>query len=498
MHDHPAGWMGLLVLSLWAGSWTGSSALAQGPDTVQTGTLAAVENAPLELDMRRELFVDDYLIGSMQGAHLKMHSPTRRNVALELDRPWEGPFCGYFTVIKDGEIYRLYYRGMPGAGAKEVTCYAESQDGKTFTRPDLGLFEVNGTRENNVILAEHRACHNFAPFLDQRPDVPKSQRFKALGGTGKPGLIAFASEDGIHWKPLQEDPVITQGAFDSQNVAFWSERENRYVCFFRIFESGVRSVARAHSSDFLHWSEPQAMTYGDTPREHLYTSQTHPYFRAPHLYIGFPMRFFPGQRVISEADADALEVVPLYRKDSSDGVFLTNREGNRYDRTFMEAFLRPGLDPGNWVSRVNMAARGVVPTSEESLGLYYSQHYAQPSHHLLHCSLRTDGFASLNAPYAGGEMITKPLIFQGERMVVNFSTSAAGSIQVEFQDVDGKPLAGYALEDCKPLRGDSIQEHVTFKEAGIDVSPLKGKPVRIRFVMKDADLYSIQFAPFLQ
>lgn len=461
--------------------------------TLCVAPLSAADAVP-DLGTRRELFVDDYLIDRLDGAALKLHAPVKREVALQLDRPWEGAFCGYFTVIKDGDLYRLYYRGMPGTEDHQaVTCYAESRDGKTFTRPDLGQYEIYGSLQNNVLLAEHRATHNFCPFLDTRPGVPESERFKALGGSGKAGLAAFASADGIHWKQLQDKSVITKGAFDSQNVSFFSETEGCYVSYFRIFEGGVRSVARATSDDFLHWSEPVAMTYGDTPREHLYTSQTHPYFRAPHIYIAFPMRFKPGQRVIPEADADRLEVVPDYRNDSSEGVFMTTRGDNRYNRTFMEAFLRPGLDPGNWVSRVNMAALGVVPTGPGEMSIYYSQHYAQPSHHLIRCTLRTDGFVSVNGPYSGGRLVTKPFSFSGERLVMNYSTSAAGGLRVELQDADGNPLDGYKLDDCPRIVGDQIDGPITWKEA--DVAALKGRPVRLCVELHDADLYSFQFAP---
>ena len=87
-------------------------------------------------------------------------------------------------------------------------------------------------------------------------------------------------------------------AFDSQNVAFWSESEKCYVCYFRIVPENVRAIARATSADFVHWSAPVAMKYGDMgtkPPENLYTNQTQPYFRAPHIYIATPARFMQGR-----------------------------------------------------------------------------------------------------------------------------------------------------------------------------------------------------------
>ena len=105
---------------------------------------------------------------------------------------------------------------------------------------------------------------------------------------------------------------------------------------------------------------------------------------------------------------------------------------------------------------------------------------------------RLDGFVSISAPMRGGELMTKPLIFQGDQLTLNFATSAAGDIRVEIQDADGRPLPGFALDDCEPVFGDSIDRTVTWKQ-GSDVGGLSGKPVRLRFVLRDADLYSLKF-----
>src|SRR5262249_55195808 len=147
-----------------------------------------------------------------------------------------GRFCAYCTIIHDGQKYQAYYRGLPEPGAEgarqEVTCYAESSDGKTWTKPKLGLLEINGSKDNNEILAEQPFTHNFCPLLDTRPGVPADERYKALGGSAKSGLVAFASEDGLRWRKMRDQPVITKGAFDSQNVPLWSAAEQCYVCYF--------------------------------------------------------------------------------------------------------------------------------------------------------------------------------------------------------------------------------------------------------------------------
>lgn len=463
--------------------------------------------ATLELAERREPFLDRYLIASLRGVELKLHEPRDEGVVLHFDEPWEGPFSAYCTMLRDGERYRLYYRGTPAtkmAGIREVTCVAESDDGKHWTKPKLGLVEWAGSRSNNIVLAVNDLSHNFSPMLDGNPLIAPDERYKALGGTLKTGLIAFTSPDGLHWKKRREKPVLSRPEvpfpfmFDSQNVVCWSPGERRYVMFFRVLKDNIRRICRAESDDFVNWRGITLMEYRDaagaaTVIDHLYTSQTHPYFRAPHIYVALAARFMPGRQVLSEEEAKAIGVHPSYFKDTSDAVFMTSRGGNSYDRTFLEAFIRPGLGPRNWVSRTTYPALNVVPTGAAEMSVYVNQDYAQPTAHLRRYSLRLDGFASVRAPYAGGEMVTKPLTFRGRRLLMNFATSAAGSIRVEAQDTAGKPIPGFGMEDCVEIIGNEIERAVRWK-GGPDLSRLAGTPIQLRFMMKDADLYAIQFA----
>lgn len=464
-----------------------------------------IASGQIEVANRRELFVDDYLIESLDGTDLNMHSPQLEGVALQFDQPWEGAFCGYVTVLQDGSLYRMYYRGLPEAGSdgssREVTCYAESEDGINWTKPELGLFEVRGTRQNNVILADAApVTHNFCPFLDTREDVPEDERYKALGGTAKSGLIGYKSPDGIHWTRMQEEPLFrdTDWVFDSQNVPFWSEAEGRYVLYYRKSLNRIRAIGRATSPDFRSWSDPVQMTFGDTKPEHLYTNQTRPYVRAPHIYVGVAARFMPGRQVLTAEEAEAIHVNPKYFGDISDAVLLTTRGGSRYHRTFMESFIRPGQGIENWVSRTNYPALGIVPTGDDQLSVYVQKNYGQPTARLDRYTLRPDGFISVNAPYAGGEMTTKTLTFgdadtQGPReLALNFATSAAGSIRIEVQDAEGNPIEGYTLADSPELIGDDVGRVVSWK-GGSDLSALADRGIRLRFVMNDADLYAIQF-----
>ncbi len=489
------------------------SALAEQPSS----------QGSLDIGSRLELFVDDYLVDELLGTRLVLHHPRPAEVALRFDRPWEGAFCAYVTVLHDGDTYRMYYRGKPNAtpdGSRdEVTCYAESPDGIHWEKPDLGLFEVAGTRKNNVVLGSEYAPvpHNFIAFVDTRPGIPSSQRYKGLGGLFpisedkrfSNGLIGFTSPNGIRWKKIQEEPLIgpsLHGFTDTTpSPTFWSPHEGRYVCYVRAWRrdpgkpvhyegwtGNVRWVGRTTSTDFLSWTPVQMMDPGDDPMEHIYTNQTSPYFRAPHIYLSVAARFLPGRQVVSQEQARKLQVDPKYFRDCSDAVLLTSRGGTRYQRAFLEAFMRPGIGLQNWTSRTNYPSLNLVPTGAEEISLYVQHEYGQPGHQLRRYTLRTDGLVSVNAPYRGGEFLTRPLRFSGSELVVNFSTSAPGGIRVEIQSPGGQPFAGYALDDSDQLIGNEIERVVTWK-GNQDVRPLSGKPVRLRFVMKDADLYSLRF-----
>ena len=465
------------------------------------GSLQAQAEEVVEIDDRLELFVDDLLLGELDGTRLKLHQPQRLRQTLPR------PFGHYATVLKDEGKLRLYYRGdkVPGAHWRngwgkyhkgEVTLYAESSDGgKTWIEPSLGIYDVPEIPKGNVVLDmgpdTFLVTHNFTPFIDRRPGVPAEERYKALGGGSYPdenwggwkseneraeliarygpgGLKAFASPDGLHWKVMQKAPVLSQevGKFDSQNVAFWSEAEESYVCYFRWFDQGRRAIRRATSPDFLNWSEPVDMKANE-PGEHLYTNGTHPYFRAPHLYLALPTRF-------QATDGAITDIALMATRPGSD----------RFHRHFKEAFIRPGLGPSGWGNRANYLTLNVVPISdtEMKLFMYGGAQYV----------IRTDGFISVHAGYEPGDFTTKPLRFSGSRLEINYSTSGAGRMQVELLDLAGEPIPEFSLDDSDSIRGDAIAETVTWKSSG-DLSKVAGRPVKLRFRMKEADLFSLRF-----
>jgi hypothetical protein len=499
------------------------------------GAVAAAE-APVALGSRRELFVDDALIARLTGgAQARLHHPEPKEIVLVHDAPWEGSGSGYHSVFQDGDRYRMYYKAWqlsvtPGkVDTKEhpLWCaYAESDDGIRWRKPALGLHPFEGSTANNIVIgagklgAVHPDGGHPAVFKDENPAAPADARYKAIvRSEGRRGLLALKSPDGIRWTPMADQPIITDGAFDSQNLAFWDGARGVYRAYWRYFTGGVtddkqwkpaglRAIRTATSRDFLKWENQQDLTYVDSPGEHLYTNQIKPYHRAPHLLLGFPARYVerswtPSLNALLEREHREWRsgASKRYGTAMTDSLLMASRDGVRFKR-WNEAFLRPGIErPGTWNYGQQYIGWHLVETKSpwegapNELSLYATESYwTGRSSEVRRYTLRLDGFVSINAPLSGGELVTRPVTFTGRSLTVNFATSAAGDLRVELQDADGSPLPGFTLEDADPAFGDAIERTFHWR-AGSDVSSLAGRPVRLRFVLRDADLYAFRFVP---
>jgi hypothetical protein len=489
----------------------------------------------IALGSRRELFVDDHMIGSLQGgAEQRLHHPQPKEIALMHDAPWEGSGSGYHSVFRDGDLYRMYYKawqldvkdGKVATNAHPLfCCYAESEDGIHWRKPELGLHEFNGSKANSIVLKSEKLGNvnpdagHPAIFKDDNPAAAADAKYKAIVRSNSPkGLLALKSPDGLHWTPMADTPVITAGAFDSQNLAFWDAERGVYRAYWRIFTSGItdeknwkpaghRAIRTATSQDFVHWENQQDLSYEDSPSEHLYTNQVKPYHRAPHLLLGFPARYVErdwseSMRALPEREhrESRAKANQRYGTAVTDSLLMASRDGVKFKR-WNESFLPPGIErEGTWNYGHQYLAWHLVETKSaiegapDELSLYATESYwTGNSCALRRYTLRLDGFVSIHAPMSGGELVTKTISFTGRNLCMNFATSAAGSIQVEIQDAEGKPVPGFTLDDAEPQFGDAIERIVSWKGGG-DVSALEGKPVRLRFVLKDADLYALRFA----
>ena len=486
--------------------------------------------APIELGSRRELFVDEFLIARKTNLELKLHHPTPREFVMVRDAPWEGSGSDFEVFIREPDLIRMYYMAAeltnadgtklqfdPAVPGRRPTyaCYAESKDGIHWTRPELGLFEFHGSKQNNIVWSGPQ-LDNFTPFKDANPNCPKEERYKAMVA-GPGGLFALKSPDGLNWSYLSETPVLTRGKFDTQNNAFWDPLRNTYWCYIRDFhgpdgkptndtKTGVRDILVTTSTDFRTWTEPQPLKYVNSPDEALYVNVVQPYLRAPHLFVGFPARYvdrkFSPAALRSLPDPEhrrrRMAFSPRYGTVLTDGLFMSSRDGRTFNRS-NEAFVGPGPQRrNNWVYGDGFVGLGLLetpaddPTAEPELSLYiHDDHWKGPTR-LRRYTLRMDGFMSMHAAGTAGELVSKPVVFKGRTLTLNFSTSAAGSIKVELLGADDQSIPGFALADCDELFGDSIDRTVTWADRS-DVSALAGRPLRLRVVMRDADLYSLKF-----
>ena len=378
-----------------------------------------------------------------------------------------------------------------------------------------------------------------AVFKDDNRQAAPDARYKMFLSAEHPlGMLPMKSPDGIHWTPMSQTPVITDGAFDAMNLAFWDSERGEYRAYWRYFTAGVtqdkqwepagvRAIRTATSKDFLHWENQANLDYPGSPEEQLYENGIHPYHRAPHLLIGLPVRYVDRANPVyttpavgnGRAGPDRIREWPASLRSLPDfeqrqaraalierlgsalteGLFMSSRDGVTF-RRWSEAFLRPGIErPGTWnygqqfICWQLVETRSAFDGAPRELSLYATEgSWRDQGKSLRRYTLRLDGFVSINAPMSGGELVTKPIQFSGKALSLNFASSAAGDIRVEIQDAAGKPLPGFALEDCDELFGDTVQRHVTWKSS-TDLAAIAGQMVRIRFVLRDADLFSFQF-----
>lgn len=484
----------------------------------------------INLKDKREVCWDDLLIEEADGIKIKMHKPIKRNAALTLSEKWEGLSCGYFNASnKVGDKIRLYYRA---SGIKDVKgeyyCFAESDDGIEYKRPNLGTVEFDGDKNNNIHFTEDRFIDNFSVYEDKNPACPPEGRFKAISlifkGDEKEHseeLGLYQSADGITFEFVRTLDV--KGVFDSNNVLMWDEKEEVYRLYLRDFhdkdgndveyapddkvvEPWIRDVRLSKSKDLINWTKPEKLIYhGSSEDYQLYTSQIVKYHRAD-IFIGIPTRYIDR---IHDAAPSNFKYLPSWggerqkflekgvRKGSAitDSVLMISRDGLNFLRRD-EQFLGCGLErEHNWIYGDGYVAYGIIETPVEGnegkteLSFYSTDDYFNPNtpNALYRYTLRLDGFFSWRGDFKGGSVLTKPVVFEGDSMEINFSSSALGSVRVEICDLNGNAIEGF---DSGKIFGDSLSRPVEFEKPLRD---LNGKEVKIKFTLKDADLYSFKF-----
>ena len=407
----------------------------------------------------RQLFIDDFIVDSINNLEYELHEPIQvENLSLPL---------GYYqSLIKYQNEYLLYYReylknyngklfdGNPG----EITKVLKSSNGVNWE----DLIVNNENESINVVFYEPPYNHNFTPFIDTNPNSKLNEKFKAVSGLPKVGgLYLFVSADGNKWtrrkKPLFEKSC--KFCFDSQNILFWSEVEKKYVLFYRKHVNGLRSIAKRTSLNLIDWTNEKVLDINEKG-EHLYTSGLFPYYREKNIYIGFATRFFPDLG------------------NSTDIVLLTSREGNGVQRKYKQAIIKPGFEKKDWENRNNyITLNGLVPfDSNHDVLLARGKHYI----------FRKDGFASLKSNFEEGYFVTRPVKFDKTRITLNFKTSAGGYIKILILDNEDNVLNSNTKDERIIGNKTEFQYDLDFE--------LSHEPVRIKFVLKEAELYSFIFS----
>jgi len=501
---------------------------------------AAVSGEPLRIGSDKQLFIgpwakdgrDAHLVASMKNVTMTMHEaiPTGERL-FELDRPWEGKWIVdmRFTVLKDRDRFRLYYCAMPKhpklweEAHCRIVCYAESTDGIHWTKPNLGLWRWNGSRDNNILVPNDDFKYVFSEaegcwvFIDPHAKDP-NERYKMLlkiapvrGSKEKAPMLGkgqymFTAPDGIHWK-LWRKRKINPGASDAKFSMFWDDRIGRYVVYSRMKrrEKGgsFRFVGRMESEDFDRWSKEKPVIAtdaidlaGSSPgrsRVDVYDPHISKYTEAPNVYVALANMLYHWK---ADTSPRCLGMLP----GTMDVQLVTSRDGVHWNRTpRRRPFVRVGPHGSFW-SKAIWPNGSVIRVGDE-LWVYYNgqnvahnkeQSTVKPTGTYTRAVLRLDGFISARAAYTGGELITRPLVFAGSKLRLNVNTGAGGTVRVEMQDASGKPIRGFTAADCDEINGNYIRVDVTW-QGKPNLSALAGKPVRLRFVMRDTDLYSFQF-----
>ena len=458
--------------------------------------MIGLEKEAIQLGTEAGLFVDAYLIEQATDTVLTLNRPEQREIVIRFGAvPWEKCTSGsYPVVLQDGNRFRLYYRVYFGDGddypdddEQQGYCCAESDDGIHWIRPEYGLIDYNGSKKNNLFLTGPLA-HNLAPFIDKNPAALPDQRYKAVAGE-LGGLSGLVSADGLNWRLISDQALITEGAFDSQNVVFW--HNGRYVCWSRYYHelsgsdsglySGVRAIQSCESEDFILWGAQRHNVYRPgIPYEHFYTNAVTACPGAAGTLLSFPMRLVTGRKKVPEHPYP----------DISDNVILSSQDGVNWERPFLQAWSDTTTDRRNWTERNHQVAAGILQTTPDEFSLYVTHHMRWDDMYLRRYSVPRHRFASIHADYTGGTLLTKPLIVSGKRLILNYATSAPGSVQVQLEE-NGLPVPGFTFADCDAFYGNELDYTVPFQ---MSLAGLSGHAVRLRFRLVSADLFSLRFA----
>lgn len=438
-------------------------------------------------------------------ATLTQHSPQKQEQVLTMDSAWEGSRADAVNIVSDGSGYKMYYITYNTADDAKV-CLAQSEDGITWEKPNLGLVEQDGSTENNILLSGGAFAGGFYVLYDSSTHAGDAA-YKAVAVDQSGQMVGYTSQNGLQWALAGDLGAKTKTNITAPATlcsVFWNEADQRYDCYYAT-ESGIM---RTSSKDFIKWGTPKKISIQSEDAFTLQTANIQPYSRSDSMRIGLPLR------VTNATDSE----IQANFADSSarsnaltDTVFMASTDGKTFSLT-PEAWLTPGAQTEtNWLFGDSYVAGGMVQTpslhsengEDDELSFYVAENMLsdEPTS-LSRYTLRMDGFASYNAPYSTRKVTTKPLVFDGSRMTVNFSTSTDGYVYVRILDKNGQPFEELEYTDQNgesytvpkytsyKMLGDRVDREVAFNG---DLSELAGQTVVLEFYLSDADLYSFRF-----
>ena len=470
----------------------------------------------INIGTNREVFWDDYLIDTEKTtAYRRLLHPDFKETSFCLEAGVEALML--LSILKDDKGYKMYYINWDVEDSKErYLAVAESPDGITWTKPDLGIYDHPELEHNNVIM-DGADC--IFVFYDTNPDCKPEEKYKAVSpyyntvdGKSHLELWAYVSADGYNFTlshPIADD---TKGHFDSHNTVHF--RDGRYACYFRSMhnESGedvrdwghnyIRDIRVMYSDDFKSWTEPEILKYNDANDYQMYTNCVFPYERAPHILVGFPSRYF--EKKDWTACEEQLASAAIKKKAMTDGydgkrsglavtdcMFMCSRDGKHWHR-YNQSFMTPGIEnEHNWVYGDCFPAYGLIDSGKETYYMYSMGRRRSVGlpREINRYEIRKDGFACYMAEEDERIIVTKPLVFEGKDLYLNFSTSAFGYIYADVLDKDGNELSHKSSFE---IYGNTISRKISFADDS-DFSEYEGKTVRLRFKMRDAQLFSMKF-----
>jgi hypothetical protein len=483
--------------------------------------LAVAEDAPepIPLGTAKRLTWDDSLMSKADGIRFEMHRPHRtgeRN--LIGDKPWESwQIGGMSSLLHENGKFRLWYGVSHGIrnGEEYAVAYAESDDGIHWRKPDLGLVDYAGSTKNNLVVGYSSVVGQV--FVD--PNAPAESKYRMLVAiyAHKPGdpkryLTMLSSPDGLRWSKPEKN-VVREGDFalDTQSQAFWDSDRKSYILYTRL--GPWRQVGRSESKDPFGFPAPvNVMRPEDPVKADYYQAGVTKYAEASNAYFGLvPVFHHPGDEKGNPIDGNppftvnyVKNPITVVSPDTLDIHLFTSNDSIAWRRRGdYRPFLGLGTE-GSFDSRSLYPGVGYAVVGLE-IWIYYSAYdcthiesldgkapFEKYLGTITRATLRLDGFVSATAGHAGAEIVTRPLTFDGNRLELNVDCSSGGHLNVELQSADGTPIPGFTLADGDRIYHNNIRKTVTWKRKA-DLTELAGKPVRVRFVMRDCDLYALQF-----